>query len=79
MLAVIHRYGMKGRKHNNSNSGTYLSPSIILHGESDIVLPPKHTHPDVIVSGAGHALSISHGEEVTRFLKEKMKQTFGRE
>jgi len=41
-----------------------------IHGEKDRVLPCKNTTPDVIVAGAGHALSMSHSKEVTQFMKQ---------
>ena len=40
-----------------------------IHGEKDAVLPARHTSPDKIIPGAGHALSMSHPDEVTGFLK----------
>ena len=40
-----------------------------IHGEKDFVLPVNNTSPNVIVAGAGHALSMSHTDEVTQFLK----------
>ncbi|MBU4460759.1 MAG: alpha/beta hydrolase [Verrucomicrobia bacterium] len=41
-----------------------------IHGAADRILPPSRTRPDCIVPGAGHALSVSHPEEVTRFLRK---------
>ena len=49
-------------------------PVYQIHGENDFVLPVANTIPDVIVPGAGHALSMSHPAEVNAFLAEKMKQ-----
>ena len=40
-----------------------------IHGAQDHILPPQYTRPDVIVPGAGHVLSLSHAEEVNRFLE----------
>ena len=40
-----------------------------MNGENDPVLPVKNTKPDTVVPGAGHALSMSHPDEVTAFLK----------
>ena len=39
-----------------------------IHGDRDRVLPATLTHADVIVPGAGHALSMSHPEQVARFV-----------
>jgi pimeloyl-ACP methyl ester carboxylesterase len=47
---------------------TANTPIYQIHGANDIVLPVKNTTPDVIVAGAGHALSMSHPDEVTEFL-----------
>jgi pimeloyl-ACP methyl ester carboxylesterase len=47
------------------------TPVYHIHGQRDPVLPVKNTHPDVVVPGAGHALSMSHPDEVTRFIREK--------
>jgi pimeloyl-ACP methyl ester carboxylesterase len=39
------------------------TPVFQIHGDKDRVLPIKNTKPDEIVSGAGHALSMSHPNE----------------
>jgi len=51
-------------------SNTGAVPIYHIHGDKDFVLPVSNTHPDVIVAGGGHALSLSRPDEVTRFLKE---------
>jgi len=43
-----------------------------IHGERDRLLPARCTRPDIVVSGAGHVLSMTHPEEMNRFLKERM-------
>jgi len=43
-----------------------------IHGDKDFVLPAENTKPDVLIAGGGHAISMSHPDEVTAFLKEKM-------
>lgn len=48
-----------------------------IHGEKDFVLPVKNTHPDHIIPGAGHALSISHPDEVTEFMKVRVQERIG--
>ncbi len=45
-----------------------------IHGKNDHVLPPEITHPDCIVAGAGHALSMSHPQAVTAFLKKHIEK-----
>lgn len=49
------------------NSGS--TPVFQIHGGKDLVLPVKNTQPDTVVPDAGHALSMSHPDEVTAFLK----------
>jgi pimeloyl-ACP methyl ester carboxylesterase len=43
-----------------------------IHGARDHVLPARRTKADVVVPGAGHVLSLTHAEEVNRFLRERM-------
>ena len=45
-----------------------------IHGQDDQVLPQDMTHPDSVVKGAGHALSMSHPQDVTEFLIRHMRQ-----
>jgi len=45
------------------------TPVFQIHGGKDLVLPVKSAKPDTVVPGAGHALSMSHPDEVTAFLK----------
>ena len=56
----------------NGTNSTGDVPIYHIHGEKDFVLPVKNTSPDVVVTGAGHALSISHHVQVSQFLKDKM-------
>ncbi len=59
--------------------GTASSPAIPtfqIHGEKDLVLPLSLTRPDVVVPGAGHALSMSHPQAVTDFLEQRIN-SFG--
>ncbi len=51
---------------------TGITPIHHIHGQQDVVLPPELTRPDVIVPGAGHALSLSHPQAVTDFLVKHM-------
>jgi pimeloyl-ACP methyl ester carboxylesterase len=43
-----------------------------IHGGNDRILPPSRTRPDIVVAGAGHALSVSHPDEVTAFLRARL-------
>jgi len=43
-----------------------------IHGAADRIIPPTRTRPDHIVPGAGHALSVSHPDEVTAFLRARL-------
>jgi len=49
------------------------APTCEIHGEKDAVLPCCNTKPAIVVKGAGHILSMSHAEAVTRFLKRYMR------
>jgi pimeloyl-ACP methyl ester carboxylesterase len=48
------------------------TPIFHIHGASDFVLPARCTRPDQVVRGAGHALSMSHGDELTEFLRQHL-------
>jgi pimeloyl-ACP methyl ester carboxylesterase len=50
------------------------APVFQIHGDRDRMLPHKLTHPDVLVHGAGHLLSVTHGDEVNEFLRTRMEQ-----
>jgi pimeloyl-ACP methyl ester carboxylesterase len=43
-------------------------PIFQIHGKNDFILPVRHTKPDLIVPEAGHILSLTHPEQVNRFL-----------
>jgi pimeloyl-ACP methyl ester carboxylesterase len=44
-----------------------------IHGDRDRVLPIRYTHPDQIVHGGGHVLSISHADAVNRFITTRLR------
>lgn len=44
-----------------------------IHGDRDRVFPIRLTHPDCIVSGAGHLIAITHAKQVLEFLKTQMQ------
>ncbi len=49
-------------------------PVLQIHGSRDRVLPHRHTRPDVLISGGGHLLNITHSAEVNDFLSVNMKR-----
>jgi pimeloyl-ACP methyl ester carboxylesterase len=49
-------------------------PVLQIHGTCDRILPHRLTRPDVLVPGAGHLLSMTHGEFVNEFLRAGMRQ-----
>ncbi|ADB15319.1 hypothetical protein Psta_0633 [Pirellula staleyi DSM 6068] len=44
-------------------------PVLQIHGDCDRVMPIRYTHPDTIVAGGGHVLSLTHPAEVNNFLR----------
>jgi pimeloyl-ACP methyl ester carboxylesterase len=44
-----------------------------IHGGKDFVLPARNTRPDVVIADAGHALSMSHPDEVTDFIRQRVQ------
>jgi len=49
-------------------------PVAHIHGDRDHILPHRLTRPDVIVRGAGHLISMTHGEAVNEFLRAEMEK-----
>jgi pimeloyl-ACP methyl ester carboxylesterase len=49
-------------------------PVFQIHGDRDRILPHRFTRPDTLVHGAGHLLSMTHGDTVNRFLGDAMEQ-----
>jgi hypothetical protein len=43
-----------------------------IHGERDRVLPARRTRADVVLSGAGHLISLTHASAVNDFLRRHM-------
>jgi pimeloyl-ACP methyl ester carboxylesterase len=60
------------------SAGPLAVPVLQIHGDRDHMLPHQFTRPDVLVHGAGHLLSMSHGEEVNQFLRAGMEK-YGRQ
>lgn len=50
----------------------YPFPIWHLHGSADRLLPVRCTHPDEIVKGAGHVLTLLCPEEVNRFIRQRI-------
>ena len=50
----------------------YPFPIWHLHGSDDSLLPVRYTHPDEIVKGAGHILSLLYPEEVNQFIRQRI-------
>lgn len=47
-------------------------PVYAIHGDADPVFPIRGCHPDAIIRGGGHVISLSHPEQVTAFLRAGM-------
>jgi pimeloyl-ACP methyl ester carboxylesterase len=43
-----------------------------IHGDRDRILPPSRTRADTILPGAGHLISLTHGQAVNNFLRRHM-------
>lgn len=43
-----------------------------IHGDKDRVIPMRNTRPDLIVKGGGHFMTVSHAEEISRLLQERL-------
>ena len=54
--------------------GPLSVPVLQIHGDQDRMLPHQFTRPDVLVHGAGHLVSMSHGDEVAGFLRAGMEK-----
>ncbi len=48
-----------------------------IHGNRDYVLPMRYTHPDTVVSGGGHVISLTHPADVNDFIRSAISQTVG--
>jgi pimeloyl-ACP methyl ester carboxylesterase len=45
---------------------------IQIHGDRDWVFPVGRTSADKVIAGAGHLISITHADEVNRFVRARM-------
>ena len=46
----------------------HCAPDSQIHGSADRTFPIRYTHPDQIVTGGGHLLTLTHPIEVNEFL-----------
>jgi pimeloyl-ACP methyl ester carboxylesterase len=53
-----------------SSQPTQTRPVHQVHGDRDGILPLRLTHPDLIIPGGGHLISMTHPREVNAFLKQ---------
>lgn len=52
-------------------------PVLHIHGDRDRLMPIRYTHPDTIVAGGGHVLSLTHPTEVNNFLRAAIAKCGG--
>jgi pimeloyl-ACP methyl ester carboxylesterase len=45
-------------------------PTLVVHGDSDRVIPIGAVKPDVVITGAGHAFTLTHAEETSQVLAD---------
>lgn len=48
-------------------------PVYHIHGGRDHVLPARFTGPEVVLPDAGHVLSLTHAEQVTAFIADRLE------
>jgi pimeloyl-ACP methyl ester carboxylesterase len=46
-----------------------------IHGSADRTFPICHTHPDQIINGGGHLLTLTHATEINEFLSYVISST----
>jgi pimeloyl-ACP methyl ester carboxylesterase len=49
-------------------------PVFQIHSEYDKTLPARLTKPDVVVSGAGHMLPVTHAKIVNEFIRTSLSR-----
>lgn len=49
-------------------------PVFQIHGDRDFVLPSRLTHPDHLVHGGGHVISLTHPKEVNNYIRNVLDQ-----
>lgn len=50
-------------------AGDVAAPVYHIHGDQDRVIPLRGVKPDRVIHGAGHALSLTHADEVNTFIR----------
>ncbi|MEW6251909.1 MAG: alpha/beta hydrolase [Planctomycetota bacterium] len=58
--------------------GCELPPDVpvhTIHGSDDELIPCKQVRPDVVIQGGGHLISVTHADEVNRFIAERLGTT----
>jgi pimeloyl-ACP methyl ester carboxylesterase len=51
------------------------TPVLQIHGKHDRIIPNRRIHADVVVSGAGHLLNITHAEQVNFAIVQWARKT----
>jgi pimeloyl-ACP methyl ester carboxylesterase len=49
-------------------------PTLIVHGDRDRVIPIRAVKPDVVLTGAGHAFTLTHVDETNRALSDFVRR-----
>lgn len=47
-----------------------LPNTIHIHGEKDKIFPLKYVHPDYIIKGEGHSMTITHAKEIEKIIRD---------
>lgn len=72
------RWAMRAVLTWQAGGGDESVPMLQVHGDRDSILPCRVMRPDRLIRGAGHGLSLTHGEQVNTFLREGMEGFAGR-
>jgi pimeloyl-ACP methyl ester carboxylesterase len=46
--------------------------AVHIHGTKDRILPIKFVHPDIIVKGGGHVMTLTKANELTKLIREEL-------
>jgi len=57
-----------------SSTPNVKCPVFQIHGDRDLVLPMRHTHPDTVIAGGGHVISLTYPAEVIDFIRSAIIQ-----
>lgn len=47
-------------------------PIVVIHGDSDRLIPVRFVHPDIIIQGAGHLPTLTHHDEINNILRDRI-------